>query len=169
MGDTTKLYVGKGIVSYKGDGDVDYVEMGNAPSVALQLSQETLDHYSSQEGIKQKDKTVTISQSGTLTLTLEEITARNLRLAMMGDSETDSDGNTIINVGTQSSVEGWIRFRGTNSVGLQLNYDAKVSIRPSDPFNFVGDDWGQLSLTAEVLATDGALGQITVEDVEPVA
>jgi hypothetical protein len=171
---TSNYQVGKGIVAFKGDGDSDFVDVGNVPSLTLEYNVTKLDHFTSRAGLKQKDKSVTVSIEGTMKMTMDEITARNLRVALLGSTSTDSDGNSIIKLGVASAVEGYIRFRGTNDIGLQLNFDAKVSITPDGAFNFISDEWNQINVSAELLSytTYGgadALGEILVEDVAAIA
>lgn len=164
---TDNYYIGKGVVTFKNitAGDTDFRDVGNVPQFELTPSAETLDHNTSREGVKKRDKRVTVSQSMALRMVMEEVTAQNMALGMMGLVETDTAGNSIIRAQTLAAVEGYIKFTGTNDVGMQLNYEAKVSFTPSSSFNPISDEWGSIEVTGEILAENGALGVWTIEDV----
>lgn len=84
--DTGNYYVGKGIVSIKLATDADYVDAGNAPEMEVTPKVTTLDHFSSRQGIKKKDAKVVTEQTMALRIVLEEYTARNIALALMGST-----------------------------------------------------------------------------------
>ena len=61
------------------------LDLGNDPSFSLGLENENLDHYSSMDGVKKKDKSAVISTDQTIAFTLDEINIENLNLALFGD------------------------------------------------------------------------------------
>jgi hypothetical protein len=163
---TDNYYIGKGVVSFMNTtaGESEFRDVGNVPEFELTPALETLDHNTSREGVKKRDKRVVTLQSMSLRMVMEEVTAQNLALAMMGAVEQDTAGNSIIRAQTLAAVEGRVKFVGTNDVGLQLNYEAKVSFTPSSSFSPISDEWGSIEVTGEILAENGALGVWTIED-----
>lgn len=60
---------------------------GNSTAFSLNQSQETLDHYDADNGIKQKDLSVQLSADTGGTITLDDISAENLAMWFLGDVE----------------------------------------------------------------------------------
>jgi hypothetical protein len=144
--------VGKGIVSIKGAADAVYVDIGNVPEFELTPNVTKLDHFSSRAGIRSKDKSVVTEKSATLRMIMEEFTARNLELALLGRrNETDPSAVTV-DILSESSVTVAVKFVGTNDVGPKWSYEfPQVEFSPSSSFNPISDEWGQLEVTGEVL------------------
>jgi hypothetical protein len=73
------------------DGSTDasgvYRYFGNSTAFALNQSQETLDHFDADNGIKQKDLSVQLSADTGGTITLDDISAENLAMWFLGDVE----------------------------------------------------------------------------------
>jgi len=59
-----------------------------------------------------------------------------------------------------------VKFVGGNSVGPQVTMELlNVLLRPANPVAFIGDAWGELHLTGEVLADEtGSFGTLTHPD-----
>ena len=89
--DADNYQVGKGIVSFKPEGAAQFIDLGNVAELEYTPSTEKLDHYSSRGGIRTKDKSIVQSRSGTLRILMEELTAQNLSMLLMGtiDDQTD--------------------------------------------------------------------------------
>lgn len=65
-----------------------YRYLGNTPEFSMTLESENLDHYSSDRGIREKDASVTIEVSRSLSIVADEITAANLSMFFFGQYET---------------------------------------------------------------------------------
>lgn len=154
-------YVGKGIVYVKLPGDADYVDVGNVTAMEFTPEVEKLDHFSSRTGIKQKDKSVVIQVSATLKITMEEWTARNLALTLLGDV-VESGGIVSIDILTNNSQDAQVKFVGANATGPQWTFEfPSVSFTPSGTLNPISDEWGALEVTGDVTAVDGSFGTAT--------
>jgi hypothetical protein len=68
-------------VSIKLLGESGYTHVGNCPTFEFQAKVTQLDHYSSMTGVKVKDFTAVTEISGSLTMVLEEFSARNMGFA----------------------------------------------------------------------------------------
>lgn len=79
-----KLYFAR-MVSGVNTGEID---LGNTPAFTLTPAIETLDHFSSMEGLKEKDKSVDVSIGYTGKFTLDEYSRENIMLAIMGLTES---------------------------------------------------------------------------------
>lgn len=92
--------------AYEGTGTYNkkYYYLGNAADMSLSIGTDSLDHFTITSGKKQKDKSVIIEQSITLSMTFDEFSEANLRRFMYGadqvkdvtneDSGTSPDGST---------------------------------------------------------------------------
>jgi hypothetical protein len=70
------------------------------------------------------------------------------------------------NVYAASEIIGAVKFVGANAVGPQLQVDfPKVMFRPASAIGLIQEEWGQLTLTGEVLVDDtGIFGTLTHPD-----
>lgn len=160
--DIRNYFIGKGNVSFKKDGEENYHHMGNVPEFEFTPDVETLEHFSSMAGVKSKDRTVTISKSGTLRIVAEEWTTRNLAIALLGDVTQDSDGNEVIEIFSQTAISGSIKLEGTNDVGSKFTWILnKVDFIPGSSVSPITDEWGQLELTGNCAAVAGSFGTVT--------
>lgn len=209
---------------------------GNTPSFGLNIESETLDHYNADEGVKNKDLTVTLQTTYTGNFVTDNISPENIALMFMGSSavvaqtsltgEVDTitvkqdryyqlgedasnptgkrnvtvttvepaGGGTAFVVATDYTVDdttgrlyivpgggiaddtalditynvaassrqtiisgadqiyGAMRFVAFNPVGDQKDfYMPKVALTPNGEYALKGDDWQQISLSAEIL------------------
>lgn len=155
-------YVGKGTVSFKKTGDMSFRDLGNVPEFEFTPEVEKLEHFSSRSGVKSKDRTIVIEKKGTIKLTMEEWTAANLALALLGTVGADSDGREVIDIFGENAISGELKFTGTNEVGpkWELHF-LKVDFIPGESVNPLSDEWGALSITGDVAAVNGAFGTAT--------
>lgn len=160
-------FIGKGTLSWTPDGGAAR-DLGNAPEVEVTPNQELLPHYSSRTGIRKKDREVATLQEMSIRIVLDEITPENLQLLLMGDDPVvNTAGNKEFNMFARAELPGSLIFTGTNEVGNQVVVTMpKISFRPSSGLSLISDEWGQIEITAEVLA-DEVTGEFgTVETIE---
>jgi len=77
-------YIGRGILFWTRDGSGERL-LGNCTSCQLKPAVKQLDHFSSQRGLKLKDRSVVIEANMNVIIKLDEFTADNLALALMGE------------------------------------------------------------------------------------
>ena len=160
----SNLYLGTGIVSIKQTGESQYVDAGNATALTFTPKITLLDHFSSRSGIKSKDLSVVLQKEATLKITLEEYTARNMAMLLLGDLTITSTTHASVNVLNQSQINAAIQFVGHNDVGPKWSLVFPIcNIIPTgamDPIN--SGKFGTLEVTANVLADDyGSFGTAT--------
>lgn len=155
---TGNLMIGKGICSFKRTGAADYVDLGNVTDVVLTPDMTTLEHFTSRAGVKQKDLTVILEKKSSLKFTMEEFTPHNVGLMVLGAvDELAVDGPTV-EIFSESLITGAFRFVGTNDIGPKWQMDLyNISVLPSGDFGLITDEWGNMEITADVLA-DQAVG-----------
>lgn len=144
--------VGKGIVSVKLPGDADYKDVGNVPTFEFNPAVTKLDHFSSRAGIRSKDLSVIQEKTATLKMVLEEFTARNLALALLGPIDDSNPAAVKIDILQDASIIAAVKFQGTNDVGVKWDYEfPEVEFSPSAALALISDTWGAIELTGEVL------------------
>ena len=149
---TDNYRIGKGILRMKMPGDIAPVDLGNAPEIELTLNIERLDHFSSRAGVRSKDRSVILEQGGTLRVVLEEFTARNLSLALMGTRNETDPANVTVGVLTEPPIICEVHFQSTNSVGPKWDIVfPRVEFVPSASLNLISDEWSQIEIEGEVL------------------
>lgn len=91
------------------DGELD---LGNAPAFEIGTTQETLDHFESMAGIKDRDLQVETSISAQLSFTLDEYAADNLALAFRGAEPTsESQGSGTVAAETVvAKLDKWVKM-----------------------------------------------------------
>lgn len=151
-------YVGKGKVYIKLEGEADYVDIGNVPEFEFTPTVDKLDHFSSREGTKTKDRSIVVQRSASLRMVMEEWTARNLALVLMGD--VIESGNIVsIDIFANNVAVAAVRFVGENDVGPKWTLEfPRVEFAPSSSINPISEEWGTLEATGEVVESNGTFG-----------
>ena len=148
-------YIGRGLVSIQLLGESEYTPCGNSPQFEFQAKVTSLDHYSSMTGVKVKDFTAVTEISGSLTMVLEEFTARNMGLALLGlptGLGSPLDMMETIDIFSDPVIYGSVMFVGANDVGPQWTTTFPlVSIKPSKAIAFIGNTYGTIDLMGDVL------------------
>ena len=142
-GSTANLLIGKGVLSfdrYVNGLPTGMTDLGNAPNFSLTLSPETLDHFSSREGLKKRDLSVVVSVTLGGKFTLEEYEINNLALALYG-----SVSGSTLNALAETSVTGHLKFVGNPATGPAYQVDCwKVTLKPAGEISFISDEWSKI-------------------------
>jgi len=154
---STELYaLGKGILSVaEWDGSTppeagDFRDVGNCTDFNVEVTEESLPHYSSRSGIRKKDKTATLEIGYNLNFTLDENSVANLAMFLRGTAS----GN-VISAATNLDVEFAIKFASDNPVGPDQTWEFwKATLKPNGAMNLISEEWVSMSFTGEGLADD---------------
>ena len=103
---TDNYYVGKGKISFKATGAPAFRDLGNVTELETTPNLTTLEHFSSREGVKKKDKEVVTEKKLTVRLVMDEWTADNLAMALLGDVTTNVSGDKEIDIFSRNTFEG---------------------------------------------------------------
>ena len=106
--------------------------LGNAPALTFSMAVEKLDHYSSQSGLRAKDKSVVVEVTPTLNFTLDEVNVNNLEMLFFSSSESASPtiGESLNTVLTASSTKGLYYGTTKRSIGIYKLVYTNVSGGP---------------------------------------
>lgn len=147
---TGNYMLGKGVLKFdRFDSDglpTGIRDLGNCPNFSLTPTVETLDHFSSREGLKKKDLSVTLSAGLTAKFTLEEYDKQNLAMALLGEVS-----GHVVNLMRVSQVRGTLYFYGDPGAGPAFNATLwNVSLKPTSEVGLITDDWGKIDFEGEV-------------------
>jgi|SRR5215831_281354 len=147
--------------------DANYVDAGNITEFTFQVKPTRLDHYSTRIGVRKKDLVVVTEVAATLTVIMEEFTARNLAFALLGAPTESPAGTYTVSVLTQPLIYASFKFVSTNIVGPQWTYEFPlVLFTPSKAINILptgSGAWGAMDFECDVLydQTTGSFGHAT--------
>jgi hypothetical protein len=164
--DVGNLAVGKGFILFKPDDQPDYFHVGNVPTFSFTPKVVVLDHFSSMQGTKIKDLTIVTEKSGEIKMDLEELTAQNLALLLLGDVGDDGGAppNPQVQIFSRESLVGRLKFYATNEVGPRWYVDLlSVNLTPSGDFSPITDNtFVKMIVAGSVQAVDGVFGTMTL-------
>ena len=159
-------YVGAGVLKWQA-GSTGYAnpyrDLGNVSKFEFTSTATRLDHYSSRVGVRFKDKSVVTQVSAIVSMTMDELTAANLAMALLG-TETVTGPPLTVDILDNAEQEGALRFIGTNRVGAKMQIDLPlVNITPGGPIGFISTAWGELVISGEVMGniTTGSFGRVS--------
>lgn len=157
---TDNYVIGKGFLIFKPEGEDDFFHLGNVPSFTFTPEVTKLDHFSSMAGTKEKDATIVTEKKGTVEITMEEFTKRNLGILLMGSVDDTDPDNIIIDIFSTTALTGELRFYATNDVGPRWRFFLnKVQFTPSGAFNPISEEFANMVVTGDVFAVDGVWGK----------
>lgn len=156
-------YIGRGFLSLKLQGESTYVDMGNCTMFEFQAKPTLLNHFSSRIGVREKDLVVVTELEATLTMSLEEFTARNVAFALLG--EPSESGSVSIDMFTKPLIYAALKFTGTNNVGPKWSFDFPlVILSPNKAISLISSGsgaWGAMDFQADILK-DPVTGQFCI-------
>jgi len=154
------LLIGKGFCLFKPVGAAAFYHMGNIPALSLTPKTTLLDHFDSQAGTKTKDLTIVTEKSLELKLDMEEFTANNLAMLMLGTVDRTDPLRPIVNIFATNSLSGHFQFYAANDVGPRWYVDIpSVTFNPSGDFSPISDSkFAVMSVTGSVNVVTGLWG-----------
>lgn len=150
---TTLYTLGRGIVSIAAwtgtTPPVTLDDVGNCPRFEVEVTEETLDHYSSRSGTKVKDKQVVIETGFSLNFDLDEFSVANLARFLKG---TITGGN-VISANTVLDSEYAVKFVSDNPAGPNETWEFhRCKLSPGGNMSLISDEWALMTYTGEGLA-----------------
>ena len=100
--------------------------IGNTPEFSLTIESETLDHYSSDEGIREKDDSVPLEVNRTGSLTTDNINPKNVALFFFGS-------DSIVTQATVASDDELFE-------AIKAEHSYKLGVTTSNPAGYFGID-----------------------------
>lgn len=109
---------------------------GNTPEVNQTVESESLDHYNSDRGIREKDASVVLQTDRTGTFTTDHISPANIALFFLGSSEvltqTADTGETETIEGVQQGLFYQLGVTSTNPTGVRNVTNVTVKVAAAD-------------------------------------
>ena len=120
-----------GIFSFKPDGDSDYRDLGAVSNASMTITTTTIEHKIARNGVISTDFTQIASVSASGKATLDELSPENWSLFLLADPVLNTDGSYSVEMLSNSSKAGYLKFVGDNDVGVQYSFEAYVTLQPS--------------------------------------
>ena len=157
---STSLYeIGRGIAQIAPwDGTTpptyptDYFDLGAVDAFEVTVTEELLEHFSKRSGLRVKDKTVVIESGYEFSMTLDEMSAKNLALYLKASIE----GN-VLHANQLVGQEYALRFDADNPIqgGQKQRWELwRFTLSPDGALALLGDEWKQIGLSGTGLADD---------------
>ena len=165
-------FIGRGYATVTLEGESSAHDLGNITLFEFQVKPTMLPHYSSRVGVRKKDFVAVTELEATLTLSMEEIVARNLALCVLGDVSQPTPGVYHIDIMESPQKYASFQFIGTNSVGAQWTaVFPLVLLTPQKAISLISagsGSWGTIDLQADVLFDDhtGTFGYLESDNIE---
>lgn len=102
--------------------------IGNTPEFSLTIESETLDHYSSDEGIREKDDSVPLEVNRTGSLTTDNIDPKNVALFFFGSDSTVTQASVVAGAPTETISD------------INAGHSYKLGSSASNPAGYFGID-----------------------------
>jgi hypothetical protein len=156
----TNYVIGKGNFFIKSSTDTVRRHIGNCPEFELTPELEKLEHFSSMEGVRERDKSIVIEKKATLRIVLEEWTPENQTLALLGTQTAQGSGSDVdISIFSVNAIRCELWFEANNDVGPKINYYfPAVDIIPSGSIPLISEEWMQFELTGDVQSSNSSFG-----------
>lgn len=128
-------------------------DVGNVSEFALTITPTRLPHFNSRGGtggVAYQDANPVIRQTASVAITMDEMTAANLQMALLAGR---TEGPPIhLEIGTDPNITGAFELDGTNAIGAKVKVTLpSVSIAPAAALGFINANaWAEIKLTAEV-------------------
>lgn len=158
--DVRNITVGAGELYFKPAGAGSYIHLGNVPQFQFNLKRRVLDHFAPVEGIKVKDFSWTVEMTAEIQVIMEEVTAINLQMLMLG---TVSGAQVFITA--HNPPVGALRYVSNNEIGPRWNIDLYAVTFTDDgdfdPLTTKKNDFEKITLKGSALAVNGSFGVMT--------
>lgn len=162
--------IGRGFCKTQFDDEVAVFDNGNCPAFKFKANPTIKKHYSSRLGTQKQDFSAISRLEATLDATFDEMTPRNLRMALLSDiSESPSTSDIVMEILSHPQLRGSFQFIDTSGTGTnllvptgnsmpQMNFFFPlVQFSPTSDLELIaGDngDWSKMDIHADVLFDD---------------
>lgn len=129
------------------------IDLGNCPGITITISTEKKDHYSSQTGLRQKDKTWNLQVDRTGTLTCDNFSPSNAALWLSGTVETKTQAATPVADELRSVIPGrqyQLGATAANPLGVRNVTDVTVKNEAGTTTYVAGTDYNVDQATGRV-------------------
>jgi len=154
--DASNLVIGKGqiIVKPLNDPSPAFFHVGNVPTLMLTPKPTFTDHYNAMTFQLVRDAHVQTRSELDIKMTMEEFTANNFRLIMLGDVDTTVVGTPsqpLIHIMSQANFLVEMKFYATNTIGPRFYLDLPyVVLAPTGGWDPIGEKFASMEMSGSV-------------------
>ena len=149
------LSVKRGYMSAQFEGESEFTDMGFCAQAELTMNPTLLHYYSPRQGVQKKVLSVITRLDASLTMVLNEQTARNMGLAVLAlATQGESPGGTRLELMSNPRFYAALQFTDTSTYGPEWNaYFPLVLLTPRQALALIAQgsgDWATVSITCDV-------------------
>lgn len=148
-------------IKWMEQGESSYRDVGEIAAFSTNMEVDTLPYKTKRQGTRLTVREIPLEKRLNVTLTMNEMDAENMQMALMADS---AGSPAVMTIGTKSEVRGALRVVGTTVYGIRYQVDLyDVILVPSGELGWVSDeDWAAIEMTGRVMAdtTTGSFGDV---------
>lgn len=146
--------------------------IGNTPELSLTIESEELDHYSSDEGIREKDDSVPLEVNRTGSLITDNISPENVALFFFGSAETVTQASVVSQTETLTGIKaghsyvlGYSTSNPTGYRGIDTTGFA-VAVSPASTALVAGTDYEMDFDNGIITFLEGSALAVDGEDID---
>jgi hypothetical protein len=146
--------IGKGVVSIAKFDPVSgvvaaYADVGNCTKFEYEMTEQTIEHFSSRSGMKEQDQETVIQAGYNLSFTLDEVAVENLRMFM----KASLSGVRTLYANQNINQKYAVKFVADNPVGPNVRYEFwKCKLTPNGAFSLISDEYTSMSFSGKGLS-----------------
>jgi hypothetical protein len=144
--------IGKGVLQiakWEGGTVGAYADVGNCPRFEYEMTEQTIEHFSDRNSVREQDQETVIQNGYNLSFVLDEISVENLRMFM----KASQSGTRILYANQNVNQQYAIKFISDNPVGPNASYEFwKCKLTPNGAFSLISQDYTVLSFSGKGLA-----------------
>ena len=126
-----------------------YYDVGNSPAFSVEVTEETLEHFSYRSGTRTKDKEVSLETGYTVSFQLDEPSVKNMKNFL----KATLTGENVLNANQNLNQEFALKFVSDNPSGPNQKWEFwRCKLSPYGALSLIADEWLVMSFTAEGLA-----------------
>lgn len=144
--------IGKGVLSIAEitDGTIgEYVDVGNCPRFEVEVTEQSIEHESSRERVRETDAEFVLRSGYNLNFVLDEFAIKNLCIFLRGSMS----GATIIYAGRDLARRYALKFVSANAAGPDQKWEFwKCKLTPNGTVGLISDEYATMSFSGKGLA-----------------
>jgi len=144
--------IGKGILyiaKWAGSAPGAYADVGNASNIDYQVTEQTLPHYSSRTGMREKDQETVVEVGYNLSFILDEQSVENMRMFI----KASMSGTRVLYANQNVNQLYALKFISDNPVGPNKKVEFwKCKLTPNGRFSLISQEYTTLSFSGEGIA-----------------
>lgn len=137
------------IAKWNGNVVGTYADIGNVTKFEFEPTEESLEHFSSRNAVKESDAEVVVKAGYNISFSCDEISVENLRMFL----KATLSGARILYANMNMNQYYAVKYTPTNDVGPSWTFEFwKCKLTPNGALSLIGDEYTSMSFTGKGLS-----------------